>query len=174
MNLTHKLLGSISEHFPFVRTDEESILRLHKDTVRPAADLEEAISKSSGDYRFSKFTVEASQWSFPSVRLSYLDRATCIDSKTRKKLKANRPPPSDPNGYIGILLHMIEPSLWRRFPSEQERCLHQDRVLVHLRGSEGQSEMAAQRNEGGESEARAALPTEGSQRRESVQVDGGR
>ena len=129
--LMEHLLEEMNKRFPFVRLGSNDLARMHKSMVKPAAELEASIHMSSTEYCFSKIEFQASNSSLPPVKLSVLAQKTCIDTGTRKKIKASHFKSGNPQDHIGGLVYSIAPALLRG-TGQSVLQLHQERVLVHL------------------------------------------
>ena len=135
--LAHALLERLHQIFPFIQANNATLLEILNEIVLPAAELESLIHMSTHYYEFLYMGGASNPEPFSlAITAHQVEILTCVDSKTKKRLKPGRPFTSDANGYVALVICVIEPSLYRKLSDSDNshRRLQKDRALVMLFG----------------------------------------
>ena len=129
--LTTYLLGALSKTFPIVNRQRESMMKLYRQVILPAAELAVKIQVSVSIYEFQPSLARHPLMQF-RVDMQHLLFNQFIDITTNKTLKPNSGVIADKDGWIGEAWMYLEPGLVRLDPGKKDTELRKPIYLVGL------------------------------------------
>ena len=128
--MTVNMFKYLSETFPVVFGNPESMQRFHEQVMQPALKLATTLRGSCSTYRFS--IAQAPFQKFEPLTTNMLKDNCMIDVKTRIHLKPNTGVVADKNDVFGRCIIMLEPVLYRVNKGKEDSTLRQGAFLVEL------------------------------------------
>ena len=128
--MTMDMFASLSETFPVVFGDMESMNRFHEQVMQPASKLAITLQGSCSIYCFHITKAPFSK--FKPLTTNRIKNNCMIDVKTRMTIKPNTGVVADESGVFGKFIMMLEPGLYRVNKGKEDSTLRQPVYLVEL------------------------------------------
>ncbi len=128
--MTMDMFRSLSQTFPVVFGNWDSMKRFHEQVMEPASKLAVMLRGSCSAYWFH--ITEAPFLNFKPLTTNQIKANCMIDVKTRMTLKPNTGVVADKNGVFGKCIIMLEPTLYRVNKGKEDSELRQGVFLVEL------------------------------------------
>ncbi len=130
-SITTDLFESLSEIFPIIMNNHESMMRLYWQIMQPAAKLAVKVQVSVSTYRFRR-TLTKNPLMHYVIGVSHLQANKFIDITTNKTLKPDSAVIPNKDGNIGQALMLLEPALVRLDQNDKDIDLRKAVYLVEL------------------------------------------
>ena len=128
--MTMDMFESLSETFPVVFGNLESMNTFYEQVMQPALKLAITLQGACSTYCFD--IAESPFTKFKPLTTDQIKDHCMIDIKTRMTLKPNAGVVADENGVFGRCIMMLEPGLYRINKGKEDSTLRQRVYLVEL------------------------------------------